>query len=168
MMRKIALVLAVLLAATVFVACAADSPVDGEGSETLGFIYNEVQLMPGGDFAAAQAVLGEPDSYYEAASCAFDGKDKIYTYGSLQISVSPLDGKDVIFMITLLDDSLTTPEGVYVGAERAAVLTAYGEGGLDKGSSITYTSGKTSLVFLIREDCVTSVQYRYVDAVIES
>ena len=125
-------------------------------------------MAPGDSFAEISGKLGEPTGYYEATSCAFDGKDKIYTYGSLQISVSPMDDVDIIYMITLLDDSLSTPEGIYVGSEKNAVLSAYSVGYgscVDKGSSLVYTSGKTDLVFLIRDNCVTSVQYRYVDTV---
>lgn len=166
MNRKILIVLLVLAMAASLFSCAA-APVSGDNDgKTLNFKYNDVVMAPGDNFEEISVKLGEPTSYYEAASCAFDGKDKIYTYGSLQISVSPMDGVDVIYMITLLDDSLSTPEGIYVGVEKSAVLSAYGEGGVDKGSSLVYNSGKTDLVFLIRDDCVTSVQYRYVDAVI--
>lgn len=166
MNRKIFIVLLVLVMAVSLFACDS-APVSGDNEgKALNFKYNEVVMAPGDNFEEISVKLGEPTSYYEAASCAFDGKDKIYTYGSLQISVSPMDGVDIIYMITLLDDSLSTPEGIFVGAEKAAVLSAYGEGGVDKGSSLVYNSGKTDLVFLIRDDCVTSVQYRYVDAVI--
>ncbi len=167
MNRKILIVLLVLVMTAALFACA-DATADGGDNDgkALNFKYNDVIMAPGDNFEEISVKLGEPTSYYEAASCAFDGKDKIYTYGSLQISVSPMDGVDIIYMITLLDDSLSTPEGIYVGVEKSAVLSAYGEGGVDKGSSLVYNSGKTDLVFLIRDDCVTSVQYRYVDAVI--
>ena len=70
-------------------------------------------------------------------------------------------------MITLLDDSLSTPEGIFVGSEKSAVIAAYGEGE-DNGSSLQYNAGKVKLVFLVRDGRVTSVQYRYVDTVTES
>ncbi len=166
MNKKILIVLLVLVMTASLFACA-DATANGDnGDKALNFKYNDVVMAPGDKFDDISVKLGEPTSYYEAASCAFDGKDKIYTYGSLQISVSPMDGVDIIYMITLLDDSLSTPEGVYVGAEKSAVLSAYGDGGVDKCSSLVYNSGKTDLVFLIRDGCVTSVQYRYVDAVI--
>ena len=165
MSKKIVILLLVFVMAASLFACAQTPTDDGDG-KALNFKYNDVVMAPGDKFDDISAKLGEPTSYYEAASCAFDGKDKIYTYGSLQISVSPMAGVDVIYMITLLDDALATPEGVRVGTERAAVLEAYGNGGVDKGTSLVYNSGKTDLVFLLRDGCVTSVQYRYVDAVI--
>ncbi len=166
MIKKIVCAALVITMFLTLVACVADNS-SGDNAESFSFIYNEVKFAPGDDFAPISEKLGEPSGYYEAASCAFDGKDKIYTYGSVQISVSPLDGKDIIFMVTLLDDSLSTPEGISVGAEKAAVVAAYGEG-QDNGSSLVYGSGKINLVFLIRDDRVTSVQYRYVDTVTES
>jgi len=166
MNRKIFIVLLVLVMVVSLFACDSAQVSSDNECKTLNFKYNDVVMAPGDNFEELRVKLGEPTSYYEATSCAFDGKDKIYTYGSLQISVSPMDGVDIIYMITLLDDSLSTPEGICVGAEKAAVLSAYGESGFDKGSSLVYNSGKTDLVFLIRDDCVTSVQYRYVDAVI--
>ena len=168
-MRKVFIFFVIVaMVSMALMSCTPDNDVQADSGNALKFVYNGVSMAPGDDFADIGARLGDPDGYYEAASCAFDGKDKIYTYGSVQISVSPLDGKDIIYMITLLDDSLATPEGVCVGADKASVISAYGEHGTDKGSSLTYNTDKTDLVFLIRDDCVTSVQYRYVDAVINS
>lgn len=169
MSRKILIVLMALVVIIALQSCSTDGASAGDTSQPLNFKYNGISMTPGDAFEGISDKLGEPDGYYEAASCAFDGKDKIYTYGSLQISVSPMDGVDTIYMITLLDDSLSTPEGIYVGTEKSAVLSAYGSGYgscVDKGSSLTYNSGKTNLVFLVRDNCVTSIQYRYVDAVI--
>ncbi len=163
-MKKIVIFFILLaLVVTALVSCTPDDQVQEDSEIPLKFEYKGVSMAPGDDFGEISAKLGEPDGYYEAASCAFDGKDKIYTYGSVQISVSPLDGKDTIYMITLLDDSLTTPEGICVGATKAAVMEAYGETVLNSsGTSLSYSSGHTDLVFLIRDDCVTSIQYRYI------
>lgn len=163
MMKRIVCAVVVTAVLLTLLSCASGD-ASSDNSRAYSFIYNEVKLAPGDDFAPIMAALGEPASYYEAASCAFDGKDKIYTYGSVQISVSPLDGKDIIFLITLLDDSLSTPEGIFVGAEKSAVVSAYGAG-QDNGSSLTYNAGNVNLVFLIRDERVTSIQYRYVDSV---
>ena len=166
MIKKLVCMIVMVTMLLAAVSCSTEN-TDGDNGKSYSFIYNEVKFAPGDDFAPIGAKLGEPSGYYEAASCAFDGKDKIYTYGSVQISVSPLDGKDIIFLITLLDDSLATPEGVFVGSEKSAVIEAYGEGE-DNGSSLQYGAGKVKLVFLIRDGRVTSVQYRYVDTVTKS
>lgn len=166
MIKKLICMMVVVTMLLAVVSCSTENTANDNG-KSYSFIYNEVKFAPGDDFAPVYEKLGEPSGYYEAASCAFDGKDKIYTYGSVQISVSPLDGKDIIFLITLLDDSLSTPEGIFVGSEKSAVIAAYGEGE-DNGSSLQYNAGKVKLVFLVRDGRVTSVQYRYVDTVTES
>ena len=166
MIKKLVCMVVAATMLLALISCSTEPSVNDSG-KSYSFIYNEVKFAPGDDFAPINAKLGEPSGYYEAASCAFDGKDKIYTYGSVQISVSPLDGKDIIFLITLLDDSLSTPEGIFVGSEKAAVIQAYGAGE-DNGSSLVYNAGKVNLVFLVRDGRVTSVQYRYVDTVTES
>lgn len=161
--RKLCLALALLiLAAALLVACDDDEPAT---QYMYSFSYNNVSVTPGSSFDELKPLLGEYTSCFEAASCAFDGNDKIYTYGSVQISVSPLKGDDTVYLITLLDDSVATPEGVRVGDAKTAVLEAYGDKGVDNGASIVYSAGMTELVFLIRDDCVTSVQYRYLDTV---
>ena len=92
MIKKLICVLLVSLMTVAVVACTPDGQVQTDGGVTLKFEYNGASMAPGDDFEEIAAKLGDPDGYYEAASCAFEGKDKIYTYGSVQISVSPLDG----------------------------------------------------------------------------
>lgn len=165
MKKRIALLLAVVLVmSAVLVACkdGGENPPNGD-DHIYSFSYNGVNIAPGDSFAEIQSRLGNPTSYFEAASCAFDGNDKIYTYGgNVQVSVSPLAGADTVFMVTLLDDAVATPEGICVGSAKEQVTVAYGEG-VDNGTSLVYAAGHTELVFLIRDGCVTSVQYRYTD-----
>ena len=52
--------------------------------------------------------LGEPTSYFEAASCAIQGLDKDYTYGSILVKTED-DGKtERIVGLTILDDGAAT------------------------------------------------------------
>ena len=57
-----------------------ENPPNGD-DHIYSFSYNGVNIAPGDSFAEIQSRLGNPTSYFEAASCAFDGNDKIYTYG---------------------------------------------------------------------------------------
>lgn len=128
-------------------------------TETFCIKYNNVEIEPGTDMAAVLASLGEPKSYFEAASCAFSGLDKTFNYGSLRIDTYPDGDTDRILSIVLLDDAIATPEGITIGSSRAEVLTAYGgnyEGGAD---ALTWRKGSSLIKILFRDDSVTSVQY---------
>lgn len=133
-----------------------DSPDDGA---VFGIVYNNVEIVPGGDMARLRDALGEPGGYFEAASCAFDGLDKTFTYGSLRISTYPDGDKDRISMIVLLDDGIATPEGVTIGSPRSEVIAAYGEDYEGGEASLTYRRGGTLLRILFGGGAVSSVQY---------
>lgn len=160
------LLLFTLVVALLLTACNSNGTNPNSNDYIYSFSYNGVSITPGGSFDEIKSGLGAYTSYFEAASCAFDGNDKIYTYGSVQINVSPLAGVDTIYMVILLDDSLATPEGIRVGSTRDEVIAAYGYGGVDNGTSLVYVAGLTELVFILRDGCVTSVQYRGIEAAV--
>ena len=56
------------------------------------------------DMAQLLQELGDPQSYFEAASCAFEGLDKTYTYSGFTITTRPEDA-DLVTSILLTDDS---------------------------------------------------------------
>ena len=104
--------------------------------------------------------LGDADSYYEAASCAFEGLDKFYTYASFEVDTYPDEkGVDRISYVLLKDDLVSTVEGVSIGDDAAKVTDTYGEGVSD-GSSYTYERGGMRLFFLLEDGAVTSIQYQ--------
>lgn len=104
-------------------------------------------------------VLGEPKSYYEAASCAFEGMDKFYTYSGFQITTEPGEGgKDYINSIRLMDDSVTTREGVHIGCSVDDVTAAYGEGRRME-NVIRYTKGDSAMNFILEDGKVVSIEY---------
>ncbi len=154
----ISLVLLALICLLSSCAPGTDLP-DGEEGE-YSFMYGNIEITPGDDMAPILAALGEPSKYYEAASCAFEGLDKIYTFGSLQINTYPDGEVDRVLTLVLLDDANLTPEGVTIGSDKEAVLAAYGEEYEGGDSSLTYKKGRVELKFLLRDGSVTSVQYR--------
>ena len=104
--------------------------------------------------------LGEPASYYEAASCAFEGLDKIYTYSGFELQTYPTDGKDFVSLVVLKDDSVATPEGVALGNTKAKVEERYGTDYQEDGALLTYQKGGMKLCFILDGDQVVSIEYR--------
>ena len=123
-----------------------------------------VEIMMHAPAASILEALGEPVSYTEEASCAFSGLDKTYYYGGFYLQTYPMGDEDFVFSLWLVDDSSTTPEGIYIGASQAEVEAAYGTEGFN-GSNAYILKGTTSTLTIILEDgTVSSIQY---DAVID-
>ena len=113
----------------------------------------------GDNMADVLAAIGEPVSYFEAASCAFEGMDKTYTYSGFEITTQPGEGlQDYVNSIRLTDDSVTTREGVYIGCSVDDVTAAYGEGSRTE-NVIRYTEGDSAMNFVLDGDKVISIEY---------
>ncbi len=176
-MKKGLLVLVVLL---LLAGCSKDKEVPASKTEDIGtkedtskddakettstkpgfeFDYNGVTIPMNVDAAPVVEALGETTAYMEAASCAFQGLDKFFTYSGFELSTYPDGEKDMVYSVYFLDDSVTTKEGIYIGSSKDDVIAAYGEDYTEKSSQIAYTMGETELAFILEEDMVTSITY---------
>lgn len=132
-----------------------------ESAEAKGYtyIYNDVVVEIDADASVVVEELGEPLSYFEAPSCAFEGVDKIYTYSSFEIETYPMEGKDFISMVTFKDDSITTPEGVAIGDLVDKVKEVYGDC-TEEGGMMVYEKDDMKLCFIVKDGAVVSVEYK--------
>lgn len=176
MKKRLICILLALSMAAALAACGGDEPgaqnTEGQASPSQsggavqadGFVFavssaGGYVVALSADMAGVLAVLGEPRSYYEAASCGFEGLDKFYTYSGFQITTEPgADGGDYVNSILLTDDSVTTPEGVHIGSSADDVTAAYGEG-IRTANVISYVKGSTSMNFILEDDVVVSIEY---------
>ena len=124
------------------------------------FIYKGVTIEMDADAAPIVEQLGEPDSYFEAPSCAFEGIDKMYTYGGLELDTYPTEDKDYISSIIFKDDTLTTVEGIGIGDSVSSLEAAYGTQWTDEDGMMVYEKDGMKLCFIIEEDSIISVEYR--------
>ncbi len=171
-MKKQLLMLAgAVLAAAMLAACGgsgdapAGTPANGAGNtaaapsgDAYTFTANGVAIPMDAEAAPILEALGEPSSYYEAASCAFEGLDKFYTYASFEVDTYPDGDTDRISAVILKDDMVETPEGVAIGASAADVTAVYGDAAVDAGR-LTYTKGGSELWFVLQGDSVVSIEY---------
>lgn len=123
------------------------------------FQAGDVAITPDMDMSAIADQLGEPKSYFEAASCAFEGLDKIYTYTSFEIETYPQDTADCIKSIVLKDDTVSTVEGVSIGDSEDKVHETYGAPAEESTGKLVYQKEKTKLVFVISSGVVASIEY---------
>ena len=120
---------------------------------------NNVTVEVDAEAAPIVEALGEPVSYFEAASCAFEGLDKIYTYNSFEIDTYPSQDKDLVSAVILKDDSIATAEGVCIGDSLEKLQEVYGEAAQENGMLI-YAKDGMKLCFIIQDDSIISIEYR--------
>ena len=123
------------------------------------FRYKDVDVSVDANMKPILEKLGEPASYFEAASCAFEGLDKIYTYSDFEIDTYPQGEEDFVSAIILKNDVVTTAEGIYIGCSRDEVTAAYGTDYSEKGSMVVYEKDGMKLCFLFDNETVASIQY---------
>lgn len=137
---------------------AAGSSVSGGKGYT--FSYNGTVIEIDADAAPILDKLGDPVSYFEAPSCAFEGMDKTYTYNGFELDTYPTGDRDFVSTVVLKDDSVTTPEGICIGDTREKLLQAYPDGGTEENGMLVYEKDGMKLCFIIKGDEVASIEYR--------
>ena len=168
-MKKSILAIACLLCAILMLtACGGGKEPDDSGnggndqsgqSSKLVFVYKDTEIAMKEDAAPIIEALGEPKSYTEAASCAFDGLDKTYYYGSFYLYTYPDGDTDRVNMVVLCDDTITTPEGLCIGDSKDKVESTYGADGYNGVNAYVYTAGDCTLTVIMDNDKVSSIQY---------
>ena len=166
MKKLIAIALAALMLASL-TACGGSDPVqttptttEAVSEEGFFFTLSGVQLVPCADFDPAK--LPEAESVYEVPSCAIEGTDNVYNYGTVEITAYDDGTGEVIYSIYLLDANTPTDEGLYLGDDLAMVESLYGTDYTRDGNQITYRKGSTLLVLLMEDDYVSSIELRMV------
>lgn len=123
------------------------------------FEYNGVSIGMDMEASAIIEALGEPEDYFEAPSCAFEGLDKTYTYGSFEIDTYEMEGKDYISCVYFRDDMIETPEGISLFMTKDDMIVAYGENYTEEFGMLVYEKEGMKLKFILTDDEITSIEY---------
>ena len=156
-MQKTTIVI-LLLIALLLTACSPEAAAE----TPFRFLYNEIILTPGAVAEPILEALGQPNSYTEETSCAFDGLDKTYAYSGFSFTTYPDMGKDYIHTIWFTDDSAVTEEGIYIGASQQAVDDVYGAEHWNGVNAYILTRGTVRLTVLLTGGFVSSIKYEAV------
>lgn len=165
--------IAILMCAAMMLSLAACTPTDTENpsapntgnepvQDSYSFTYKGTKIALNAPAADIIAALGEPKTYSESTSCAFDGLDKSYGYGSFYLETYPLNGKDYIYGWYFVDDLVANAEGICIGSSLADVQTAYGSEGYNGTNAYQIKKGSGMMTIILENDKVTSVQYAIV------
>lgn len=128
----------------------------------MGYLFTpekDIELFMHKEAASVLNVLGEPLTYLEAPSCAFQGTDRIYGFGSYEITTYEKDGKEYIYDIYFLDDSVTTDEGIYIGCSKNDMEATYGTEYQETSGSYIYTKDDMTLQFITEQDTIIAIRY---------
>lgn len=123
------------------------------------FTLNGVTVFANAKMAPIAEALGEPTSYFESESCAFQGLDKVYTYGSVVISTYPENEQDFVYIIELKDDTVETTEGICIGSTKDDVVAAYGQATSETDTALSYQKDDCILAFIFDGDSVSNITY---------
>lgn len=85
--------------------------------------------------------------------------DKIYTFPGFEMDTYSLEGVDYVSAVILLDDTVSTPEGVCIGDTPDKVKQAYGEPLEEQDTVLKYSKGDMNLQFILKNGTVASVEY---------
>ncbi len=160
MKRIIAHTLALVVAALTLLSC-----LTACGGSASGFTFKNndgVEIAIGASADEVIDKLGAHQSMNESASCGgIPGNDRVYTYIGYRVKTTPAEGGNIICQVELTDDTLKTPEGVYIGMKAEDAKSAMsGKGTLETvGENLIYKSGEMKLQIIIRDGYVTGVQY---------
>ncbi len=158
------LLLSALLLALFFMGCgAADDPnavfvdpnaVHGGEYGELYFEANGVRFGIYDETDPVLAALPACNNTFTEQSCAFDNEDVTYYFSGFRIQSNEIDGTNRITAITVDDDTLLTPQGLFIGMPEANAAAAFpklaeNDWNLIDGSALLSVTLKDGVVFSI-------------------
>ena len=143
-----------------------NSPVENSvntaetNESTIKLEYEGKDMTPGAVFS--RDIFGQEQSYSEVPSCAGQRTDKVYNYGSYEITAYQDGDQEKIYSVYFINDQITTTEGVKISDDSSVIFEKYGDNYEQTGNQYTYTSGNVELSFIVENDFVTSITYTLV------
>jgi len=148
MVKKILALTMGLLLILALASCNGTQGDDGNATQPDYYIEHiGVRIEVGADAMPTIIRLGQYTREVGEA-CGTDEMDVIYTFSGLEIQTHVDGESEYIRLIKLLDDRISTPEGVTIGSSRDDVIDAYGKNYTEgSGGSIGYKGAKSNIEF---------------------
>ena len=153
---------AVLVLVLVILAACAEKNKTDMPTDTARYLFlHDGESIAAGDSASAIRRLGQYKSRRAVGSCAGVGEDVLYVYDGFRVTVYGEDGNGGghIQMIEFTNDTVSTAEGIFVGADVESVVRAYGAEYSEVGEGMRYVGKNCILQFSVRDGTVTSIKY---------
>ena len=157
-LRILSVAFALLMLSLSLVACASGG---NSGSDLVFTSPNGVTVAVGAPADKAVTTLGDWITMNSSDSCGgFQGKDYVYTYNGFRMSTTPAKDGQIICKVELTDDSVKTPQGLYIGMSRADAEAAMKGFNSEKvGDNLAYTAGSVKLQVVFRDGAVSGIIY---------
>jgi hypothetical protein len=134
-----------------------------DAAETSGtgyvFSYKGTEIPVDADMAPIAEALGEPSNYYEEPSCAAQGISKIYNYADFDVYTYPDGDVDRVQSVVLKNDNVATAEGVDLSADKAEIMSVYGDDYTESSGQMVYGKDGMKLCFIMDGDSILSIEY---------
>ncbi len=121
------------------------------------FLYEGVELAIDQPYDASK--LPECENVFENPDCALEGKNTVYGFPGVEITTYDQGQGEFLYSVYLLDDTLSTPEGLKIGDELSKVTQLYGQDFQDNDGEYVYTAGGMMLIILHDGANVSSIEY---------
>ena len=128
------------------------------------FIFHGTAITMGADPHPVIAALGEALNESREPNCAIEGEDVSLQYPGIIITLTyPADGSTpFITGVRLLDDSVTTPEGLTIGSPAADIARLYGQYDREENGFFYFNQGRSTLEIAVGGDnLVNQIIYQY-------
>lgn len=161
-MKKFIMVLgtAAVLASTPQTAMAAAKTAAASTQNTgYAFTVNDTRIVINQDASDALSKLGKAKKVFEQDSCAYQGKDKVYSYDGFEISTYPVGKKEYVSSVYILDDTAQTEEGIKIGSGSKEVIKAYGKNYKLENDVYRYSKDGVEICFYMTNSKVDAIEY---------
>ena len=125
-----------------------------------GALYFEANGYRFGIYDKMEDVLKNVPSNttFTGESCAFEGEDIYYFFNGFEIMANVIDGAERVTAITIVDDTVKTPSGLYIGMTeddaKAILNVAPGASGI-----YTLVDGTAQLNVTVQDGTVRAIAY---------
>lgn len=123
------------------------------------FVSGTTRIAVNEDAADVLKSLGDPEKTFEQESCAYQGKDVVYSYKDFELATYPVEKKEYVSSIYFLTDQAATEEGIRFGSSYDDMVKAYGDDYTVENEVYRYTKNGTELAFYMTNKKIDAIEY---------
>lgn len=161
--RAVSILAAALIAAMtpqyVYGAVKETQTMQADENKGYEFLYGTTRIALNQDAALILSALGKAERVFEQDSCAYQGKDKVYSYNGFELSTYPVNKKDCVASVYLINDKVQTEEGIKIGSTYDEMIKAYGKDYKMENQVYRYVKNGTELAFYMTDYKVDGIEY---------